>query len=523
MLFKDMWLKPWLLRWLSESWYEEATPIQEKVIPLALEWKNIIGQSQTWTWKTAAFLLPLLNAIDTNLVEAQALILAPTRELVVQIYEDIYKFTKYYRVPAATLYGWVSQVNQVTEINRKPRIIIATPWRLWDFVEQKLIDLRTVKYFVLDEVDRMLDMWFSPIIQKLRTKTSRIKQTYSFSATLNEEIINVVKSHIKWFELVKAWQEVIVDKINHSHITVSSRDKFINLVKLLWIHKKEKIVVFTNTINNSDNVYKQLVKERFKVGTINGDMSQWKRLNTMNSFINWDISILVTTDVAARWLNMEDIWLVINFDFPKENDAYIHRIWRTWRAWAYGKAITFVTGFEQTKLQEIENKYSIKIKKSDYNPIEDVEWLYRDLWLDKNVAASKPDSRRKSSWRPSKIENKKTSEKSFKEIKEDYKKYWMSKPTAKKTYWKRKNQDSDRIQERTFMDDRLEKRMRDKKYFSKTAANENSYWKKTTLKSKDRKSFESRSFDGWTSKKFERPSRQKSPKDSSRWRRSNFR
>lgn len=485
-----MWIKAWLLRWLTEAWYEEATTIQEKVIPLALEWKNIIWQSQTGTWKTAAFLLPLLNAIDTNLVEPQALILAPTRELVVQIYEDIYKFTKYYRVPAAMLYGWVSQVNQVTEINRKPRIIVATPWRLWDFVEQKLLDLRTVKYFVLDEVDRMLDMWFSPIIQKLRAKTSRIKQTYSFSATLNDEIINVVKTHIKWFELVKAWQEVIVDKINHSYITVSTRDKFINLVKLLWTHKKEKIVIFTNTINNSDNVYKQLVKERVKVGTINGDMSQWKRLNTMNSFINGEITILVTTDVAARWLNMEDIGLVINFDFPKESDAYIHRIWRTWRAWAYGKAITFVTWNEQSKIQWIEKQYDIIIKKSDYSPIEDVEGLYRDLGLDKSVSNSKFQENRKrtvsskstSSARRSwwdRVESKKSSEKSFKEIKEDYKKYWMSKSSTKSASWKKRSWKFDPVKDRMFMDDRLEKRMKDKKYFSKK--NEDNRYEKVDI------------------------------------------
>jgi ATP-dependent RNA helicase DeaD len=203
MLFSECWLKPWLLKSLTAMWYTQATSIQEKVLKIALTWANIVGQSQTGTGKTAAFLLPVLNKIDTNRKSIQVLILAPTRELVVQIWEEIRSLTKFYGVSFACLYGGASPNIQKANLRRSPAIVVATPGRLMDFMNQKVIDIRTVDYFILDEVDRMLDMGFVRDIKKIRTQLKMVKQTYTFSATMNNDMKTIIKEHISSYEFIK--------------------------------------------------------------------------------------------------------------------------------------------------------------------------------------------------------------------------------------------------------------------------------------------------------------------------------
>lgn len=386
MLFKDIPLKQWLLKWILETWYTEATEIQQKVIPAALAWKNIVGQSQTWTGKTAAFLLPILNKIDTNLVWIQALILAPTRELVVQINDEIYNLTKYYRVPTAPIFGWVSEVNQIVQIKRNPRILVATPGRLIDFINQWLIDFSNIKYFVLDEVDRMLDMWFLKDIKTIWDKVTAMEQLYCFSATLNNGIINVIESYVKDYELIKTWWEITVDKLNHGYIMVDNKDKFLNLMKLLNINKEDKIVIFANTKANCSQIYKTLLDEQIKVWMLSWDVAQSKRLSTLDNFTKWKIKILVTTDVAARWLNMDNVWIVVNFDVPQEAENYIHRVGRTARAWASWEAIMFVDPKEKFNLEKIQTQYNIKIPKSTFRQVVDTNATYCHLVWDGSVS-----------------------------------------------------------------------------------------------------------------------------------------
>lgn len=364
MKFTDFQLKAGILRGVEEAGYETATAIQEKVIPLALEWRNILWQSQTWTGKTAAFLLPLLNNIDTNLVEIQALILVPTRELVVQTTQEIFKLTKYYRVPAIEIFGGVSQDKQLKNLEKTPRIVVATPWRLNDLMQQGELKISTVKYFILDEADRMLDMWFLPSIKKIWAKMPKIKQTMCFSATLNDSILWAIQQHVKEYETIKTSWEIVVPKISHSYMIVPDVDKYANLKSLINTHKDQKIIIFTNTKHASNKIQLRLQQQGYKVHKLHGDMWQSKRLTTLNDFTHNKVKILVTTDVAARWLNMDSVELVINYDVPKDSENYIHRIGRTARAWARWVAIMFVTNKSMDSLKRIESDYKIKIELS---------------------------------------------------------------------------------------------------------------------------------------------------------------
>lgn len=371
MLFSDFTLKPGILKALAEMKYTEATDIQKKVIDTALAGKNIVGQSQTGTWKTAAFLIPLLQRIDTNQKWLQALILAPTRELVTQIGEEIFALTKYYRVNAACIYGGASLLVQKKQLDKWPSIVVATPGRLMDFMNQGVANISTVKFFILDEVDRMLDMWFVRDIQKIRWQMRAIQQTYTFSATMNNDMKAIIKEHVHDYEFIKIGEAVTVDKINHSYMSVAHEHKLSNLIHLIQHHPKDKVLVFTQTKRNTKTIRDIVEKAWYKVWMLNGDMSQGKRMSTLKSFKDGFIRVLVTTDVAARGLNMDNVGLVINFDVPKETESYIHRIGRTGRAGAFGKAIMFVSPEEQKFLADIEKVHRTRIKKHDVAPIVD--------------------------------------------------------------------------------------------------------------------------------------------------------
>lgn len=385
MLYKDAGLKPGLLRSIESHGYKTATPIQEQVLKLALKGKNIIGQSQTWTGKTAAFLLSVLQQIDTNNKSLQALIIAPTRELVTQIGDEIRDLTKYYGVPYVCLYGWASPFTQKKNLRRRPAIIVATPGRLMDFMQQRVVNISTVKYFILDEVDRMLDMWFVRDIEKIRAKLPNLKQTFTFSATMNPKMKNIIRGHISDYECIKIGEEITVDKIHHKYMPVEHEHKLFNVIHLIKEHSKDKILIFTHTKRNTKTIQQVLHMEGFKAGMLNGNMSQNKRQNTLNDFKKWKMQILVTTDVAARGLNMENVGLVINFEVPADAKSYIHRIGRTWRAWAKWKAIMLASPLEKALLRDIEKEHNIKIKKSEHRAILDEKGTFKRVKLNRST------------------------------------------------------------------------------------------------------------------------------------------
>jgi len=385
MLFSECWLKAWLLRSLESMGYKEVTPIQAQVMKIAFSGKNIVWQSQTWTGKTAAFLLPILNKIDTNKKTLQCLILAPTRELVVQIGEEIRSLTKFYGVSFACLYGWASPLIQKNILKKNPAIVIATPWRLMDFMNQKVIDIGVAEYFILDEVDRMLDMWFVRDIKKIRAQLKHVKQTLTFSATMNNDMKAIIKEHISSYEFIKIGEGVTVDKIHHRYLAIDHEQKLYNVIKLIRAHPQDKVLIFTHTKRNTKTIHQILIWDGFKAGLLNWDMAQWKRQSMLNAFKAWETQILVTTDVAARWLNMENVWLVINFDVPIEAKSYIHRIGRTGRAGASGKAIMLVSPLEVPLVRDIERMHNIRIEKSEHLVVQDKMWSYWNLRLDRST------------------------------------------------------------------------------------------------------------------------------------------
>jgi ATP-dependent RNA helicase DeaD len=385
MLFSEIWLKSGLLRSINDMWYINATPIQEQVIALALSGKNIVWQSQTWTGKTVAFLIPILNKVDTNNRSLQVLILAPTRELVTQIWDEIRSLTKFYGVTSVCLYGGASVNVQKQNLKRKPSIIVSTTGRLMDFVGQWEVNLSWVKYFVLDEVDMMLDMWFVRDIKKIWAQMKDVKQTFTFSATMNNDMKTIIKEHITEYEFIKIGDAVTVDKINHRYLAVDHEHKLSNLIKLIQTHSREKVIIFTHTKRNTKTIHDILMKNRFNAGMLNGNMSQNKRQWTLDDFKKGKLQVLVTTDVAARWLNMENVWLVINFDVPIDAKSYVHRIGRTGRAGAYGKAIMLVSPLEWPLVKEIEKMHRISIKKSEHIVVHDKEWTFEKIRLNRST------------------------------------------------------------------------------------------------------------------------------------------
>ena len=329
--------------------------------------------------------MPVLNNIDTNKKTLQALILAPTRELVVQIGEEIRSLTKFYGVSFACLYGGASPLIQKNILKKNPSIVIATPGRLMDFMNQKVINVGLAEYFILDEVDRMLDMWFVRDIKKIWSHLKQVKQTYTFSATMNNDMKDIIKEHISTYEFIKIGDEVTVDKIHHRYMAMDHEQKVFNVVKLIRLHSHDKIIIFTHTKRNTKTIHQILIWDGFNAGLLNGDMAQGKRQSTLNDFKQGKTQILVTTDVAARWLNMENVGLVVNFDVPADAKSYIHRIGRTGRAWATGKAIMLVSPLEVPLLKEIEKTHKIRVQQSDHLVAQDSAWSYGNLRLDRST------------------------------------------------------------------------------------------------------------------------------------------
>lgn len=366
MLFSEIKLRPAIQDALSKSGYVEATKIQEEVITLALDGKNIVGQSQTGTGKTAAFVIPLLELIDCRQRKPQAIVLAPTRELAIQIRDEVVKLSEGMYLRSTVVYGGSSMKKQREILDKGPQIVIATPGRLIDLVDRRYIDVSEVKFFVLDEVDRMLDMGFVDDIDYLWGHMPGIKQSMTFSATIPMEMKNLLVKYVgEGYESVKSTQELTVDKIDHSFIEVETFDKFNMLKSYIEEHAGSKIIVFSRTKHETEHLARMLQEGGVRAGCLHGDMEQRQRTRALQAFKNDEVNVFVTTDVAARGLNMNNINLVLNYHVPEDPEAYIHRIGRTGRAGASGKAVMFVSAAERLLLKNIEKRNKIVIRQID--------------------------------------------------------------------------------------------------------------------------------------------------------------
>lgn len=371
MTFKDLQLSEPILQALQKINYTTPTPIQEKSIPVLLKQRDLFGCAQTGTGKTASFALPILELLQNDFhvkqsKPVQCLILAPTRELALQIYENIVDYSVNLSVRSVVIFGGVAQQNQVNQIRRGADILVATPGRLLDLMNQGIINLQTIKHFVLDEADRMLDMGFIADIKKIVAKLPAKRQTIMFSATIPNEIRKLVE------QLLKDPEYVSVTPISSGSAMVSQQAYFVSkdnkkdlLQYVIENDKIEHALVFTRTKHGADRVAKLLVKKGITAASIHGDKSQNSRQNSLNGFKDRKIRVLVATDIAARGIDVDQLSHVINFEIPEVAETYIHRIGRTGRAGNTGTAISFVMAEEQG--------YFNSIKKLVQTPIEIVK------------------------------------------------------------------------------------------------------------------------------------------------------
>ena len=366
MLFHEFPLNKFLLQALDDNQYLEATKIQEEVIKAALEGKNIVGQSQTGTGKTAAFVIPLLEKINSKKRAPQAIILAPTRELAMQIRDEVFKLSTHMFIKSIAVYGGSNIRIQRENLSKGPQIVVATPGRLIDLIDRGYIDCSNVEFFVLDEVDRMLDMGFVEDIDYVWSRLPTVRQSMTFSATIPAEMQNLITKFVgNGYEQIKATSSITVDKIDHSFVEVTSFNKFDALRQYVDEHKDTKTIVFCRTKHECEHLSRMLSENGYSAAFLHGDLEQRARTRALKSFKDGDISVFVTTDVAARGLNMNSIELVINYHVPEDPESYIHRIGRTGRAGASGRAVMFVDASEKNYLRNIERRNKIRIKQVD--------------------------------------------------------------------------------------------------------------------------------------------------------------
>lgn len=353
-----------LHRVLNELNYQTATPIQAQAIPILLENRDLLGCAQTGTGKTASFALPILNHLNemqkpARPKQCRALVLTPTRELAGQVGKSFTTYGKYVRFKQALIYGGVGQMPQVQAMRGGVDVLVATPGRLLDLIEQNYIDLSGVEFFVLDEVDRMLDMGFLREVKRITAMLPARRQSLFFSATLPPNIVDLAGGILRNPARVTiAPESTTSERIDHQVCFVSKEDKRPLLEELLRDQSSAKsgslTIVFSRTKHGANKLAKSLSANGFAAEAIHGNKSQAQREKTLERFRKGLIPILVATDVAARGVDVKDVGLVVNFDLPNEPEAYVHRIGRTGRAGAEGRAVSFCSEEEREFLRQIE-------------------------------------------------------------------------------------------------------------------------------------------------------------------------
>ncbi len=354
MKFKELKLKAELLTSIEKLKLEKPTEVQEKAIPILLTGKDLIVRSKTGSGKTFAFLLPVMNSL-TNEKKLQALILTPTRELAQQIEEEARKLDR--NLKTVTLYGGVSIMPQIDKLDRGAQIAIATPGRVLDHISRDTIDFSSLRYAVLDEADRMLDMGFIDDVERILAATPKTRQTMLFSATMPEKIEQLASRYMNKPETLMLQQdEVTVKKIRQQVLGVDRKQKLDVLFNLLKEKGSKKVMIFVNTKDWAKRLGDILYRKRLKATSIHSGLSQQKRNFVIKDFNSDRYTILVATDVASRGLHIEDVTHVINYDVPRNPKDYVHRIGRTGRAGKEGDAITFVTQVDENLLKAVESE-----------------------------------------------------------------------------------------------------------------------------------------------------------------------
>ena len=383
--FEDMNISNEICRAVLDMGFEEATPIQSQAIPVILEGKDIIGQSQTGTGKTAAFGIPLLERINPEDRRLQALILCPTRELAIQVSEEFRKLLKYKdNIRVLPIYGGQPIDRQIAALRKGTQVVIGTPGRVMDHMRRRTIKAETVQMMVLDEADEMLDMGFREDIETILVKIPEEHQTLLFSATLSPEILDITKRFQKNPEFIKiVRKELTVPNIEQYYFDVKEKTKLDALCRIIDVYDPKLAMVFCNTKKRVDDLVEMLQGRGYFAEGLHGDLKQAQRDKVMQKFRNGTIEILVATDVAARGIDVDDIDVVFNYDVPQDEEYYVHRIGRTGRAGKAGKAFTICVAKEIYKLRDIMRYTKTKIQQQKLPTLSDVEEMKTNIYLEK--------------------------------------------------------------------------------------------------------------------------------------------
>lgn len=371
--FQELGLIPELLKAVEDMGFEEPSPIQKAAIPVALSGRDMIGQAQTGTGKTAAFGIPILQRIDLKQPSPQAVVLSPTRELAIQSAEEINKLAQYLPIHALPIYGGQDIERQIRALRKRPNIIVATPGRLMDHMRRKTIDLSHVEILILDEGDEMVDMGFIDDIRTILADMPEEKQTMFFSATMPKPIQELAETFLHDPEVVKIKAATVtIDLVDQEYIELPDRQKFDALCRLLDMENPELAIVFVRTKRRADEVTEALKKRGYMAEGLHGDLSQPKRDSVVRQFKEGTIDLLIATDVAARGLDISGVTHVYNFDMPQDPEVYVHRVGRTGRAGNTGRATTFVISREMGQLRDIERVIRRRIERRAAPTLADV-------------------------------------------------------------------------------------------------------------------------------------------------------
>lgn len=383
--FKDLNISEEIQKAVEDMGFEEASPIQSLAIPQILAHKDVTGQAQTGTGKTAAFGIPLLENLDSNNKNLQAIILCPTRELAIQVAEELKKLSKYLpKIDVLPVYGGQPIDRQIKALQAGVQVIIGTPGRVMDHIDRKTIRLNTIKTVILDEADEMLDMGFREDIEYILEDIPHDRQFLLFSATLPQEIMQLAKRYQTDPEIVKITKhELTTPDVEQKYFEVKEDMKLELLSRLLDLNNFDLSLVFCNTKRKVDKLVSHLQIRGYLADGLHGDLTQNQRDRVMGKFKNGNIEILVATDVAARGIDVSGVEAVFNFDIPNDNEYYVHRIGRTGRAGKTGKAFSFVSGREIYQLRDIQRYAKTKIDQAPIPSISDVTEVKKDNFIER--------------------------------------------------------------------------------------------------------------------------------------------
>lgn len=373
--FAALGLSEKTIKALAKKGFEEPSPIQALTIPVLLKGeKDVVGQAQTGTGKTAAFGLPILEMINKSNGNVRAIVLAPTRELAIQVAEEINSFANGRKLKIVPVYGGQSIELQIRQLKKGVDIVVGTPGRVQDLIDRKVLKLDKLEYFILDEADEMLNMGFVEDIEKILESTNKDKRMLFFSATMPKEILKIAENHMrKDYEIIKVEaKELTTNLTDQIYFEVKQKDKFEALCRIIDLEPDFYGIVFCRTKNDVNELAGKLNDRGYDAGELHGDITQNHREVTLNRFKARKLSILVATDVAARGIDVNDLTHVVNYAIPQEAESYVHRIGRTGRAGKEGTAITFMTPSEYKKLLQIKRITKTDIRKEKLPEIKDV-------------------------------------------------------------------------------------------------------------------------------------------------------